>query len=127
MGNEPDRNFSEVPDGCQSRLIMNWLVSLGLEIRILLWGGKRLRVVLRHCCPLRCGLIVHDQGGRLSAVRAVPNDVQRMRGRFEALGRGQFFDHLGYGPLKCRCRGHVNDPAATRAQQMVMMLGQVLG
>ena len=50
-----------------------------------------------------------------------------MAGRLEVLGPGGLRDGLGDAPLKADGKGDVCYPSAARAQQVMMMLGQVLG
>jgi hypothetical protein len=57
----------------------------------------------------------------------VADHVEGVRRRFETLLRRQFVDHSRDRRLEGGARRHVDDPSAGRADQVVVMVGEVLG
>ena len=54
------------------------------------------------------------------------NDVERVRRRVKALLQCEIVDHGRHGRLEGRTRGHVDDFAAERTEQMVVVMREVL-
>jgi hypothetical protein len=65
--------------------------------------------------------------GLLSAVGAVSEDVEAVAVRLEPLFRGELVDGFGDVALEGRGRGDVDNFAAAGAEEVVVMLGEVLG